>query len=162
MHRAMALVLIVDDEPDICTIARLTLVGEGYEVAVAANGAAALVALAESPPDAMLLDVMMPGIDGFEVLATMRQRGLAPATRVVIMTCRTSERDHLRGWELGADEYLTKPFEPDLLVERLRSLLGATPEMLQRHRAAELDKAALLDRLEAAMRRPRRMSDSPA
>jgi DNA-binding response OmpR family regulator len=78
------------------------------------------------------------------------------------MTCRTSERDHLRGWELGADEYLTKPFDADLLTERLRHLLVSTPEMLSARRAAELEKAALLDRLESAMRRPPRLTESPA
>jgi DNA-binding response OmpR family regulator len=106
----------------------------------------------------LILDIMMPGMDGFELLTALRAGGLAPTTRIVFMTCRTSERDHLRGWELGADEYLTKPFEPEVLAERIHELLASTPEMLASRRAAELEKAALLDRLEAAMRRPRRLS----
>jgi len=154
----MASVLIVDDEPDIRTIMTLTLEGDGFEVRAAGSGPEALEVLAEDPPEVMILDIMMPGMDGFEVLTSLRQQGLSPATRVVIMTCRTSERDHLRGWELGADEYLTKPFEPEVLATRLRNLLAATPEMLRSRRTAELEKAALLDRLEAAMRRPRRVS----
>jgi two-component system cell cycle response regulator len=94
-------------------------------------------------------------MDGFEVLASMRQRALAPATRVVIITCKTGERDHLRGWELGADEYLTKPVDAHALAERLRRLLTSTPDALRTRRVAELEKAALLDRLETVFRRPR-------
>ncbi len=154
----MATVLIVDDEPDIRTIATLSLEGDGFEVRTAASGPEALEAVADDPPDGMILDIMMPGMDGFEVLTSVRQQGLCPTTRGVIMTCRTSERDHLRGWELGADEYLTKPFEPEVLANRLRNLLASTPEMLRSRRTAELEKAALLDRLEAALRRPRRVS----
>jgi two-component system OmpR family response regulator len=152
----MATVLIVDDEPDIRTIVTLSLEGDGFEVRTAASGREALEAITDNPPDLLILDVMMPGMDGFEVLTRLRELGLGETTRVVIMTCRTSERDHLRGWELGADEYLTKPFEPEVLAGRLRHLLASTPEMLRSRRAAELEKAALLDRLEAALRRPRR------
>jgi len=158
----MPSVLVVDDEQDLRTIVRYSLEGEGFDVSLAANGPEALECVAREVPDIMILDIMMPGMDGFELLATLRQRGMAASTRVVIMTCRTSERDHLRGWELGADEYLTKPFEADVLAERLRRLLVSTPEMLSSRRTAELEKAALLDRLESAMRRPRRLSGSPA
>jgi DNA-binding response OmpR family regulator len=154
----MPIVLVVDDEPDIRSVVALSLEGDGFEVRLAASGAEALESVAQDPPDVILLDVMMPGMDGFEVLARLRQEGLGPSTRIVIMTCRTSERDHLRGWELGADEYLTKPFDADVLADRLRYLLAVTPEVLRSRRAAELEKAALLDRLEAAMRRPRRVS----
>jgi DNA-binding response OmpR family regulator len=152
----MASVLVVDDEPDLRMIFRLSLEGEGFEVREAADGAEGLELLAAEPPDILILDVMMPGMDGFEVLTAMRQRGLAPATRTVLATCRTSERDHLRGWELGADEYLTKPFEADELADRLRHLLSCSPDDLRARRTAELEKAALLDRLETAIRRPRR------
>ncbi|HWW52154.1 MAG TPA: response regulator [Acidimicrobiales bacterium] len=158
----MATVLIVDDEPDIRTIISLSLDGEEFELRTAASGRAALEALVDCPPELMILDIMMPGMSGFEVLATMRERGLAPSTRIVVTTCRTSEGDHVRGMELGADEYLTKPFDPEELVDKLRALLAASPEMLRVRRAAELEKAALLDRMEAAVSNPGRHSATGA
>lgn len=151
----MPTVLIVDDEPDIRTIVGLSLEGEGFNVSTAPDGPAALASVAASPPDIMILDIMMPGMDGFAVLEAMRERGLAPHTRVVIMTCRTSGRDHLRGWELGADEYLTKPFDVELLATRLRELLCSSMDVLAHRRTAELEKAALLDRLELSLPRRR-------
>jgi DNA-binding response OmpR family regulator len=144
----MPSVLIVDDERDIRTIVGLSLEGDGFDVRAVESGLAALEALESDPPDAMLVDIMMPGMDGFELLTEMRERGIAPRTRVVIMTCRTSGRDHLRGWELGADDYFTKPFDPTALIVRLRELLGTTTDELAQRRTAELEKAALFDRLE--------------
>lgn len=146
----MAEVLVVDDDPDIRMLIAFALEDSGYSVRQASDGADALAALEQRVPDAMVLDVMMPGLDGFGVLKGMRQRNLAPDTRVVILTCKTEERDHLRGWELGADEYLTKPFDPEELVLRVRKMIQASPDQLSAKREAELQKAELLDRLEAA------------
>ena len=151
----MAEVLVVDDDPDIRMLVTFALEDSGYTVRQAADGALALAALEEKAPDAMVLDVMMPGTDGFGVLRGRRAGQLAPETRVLILTCKTEERDHLRGWELGADEYLTKPFDPDELVGRIKWLLSCPRESLEARRQAELDKAELLDRLEAAFNRAR-------
>ncbi len=85
----------------------------------------------------------------------MRAKRIAPDTRVIILTCKTEERDHLRGWELGADEYLTKPFDPEELVSRVKWLLQSSAEALASRREAELQKAELLDRLEAAFNKSR-------
>ena len=150
----MPRVLVVDDEPDICTVLGLALEADGFEVSRAGDARSALVELERNPPDVVILDIMMPGMDGFELLGQVRQRHLAPGTRFMVATCRTSERDHLRGWELGADEYLTKPIDPAGLGVRVRAVLAATDEQLADRRSDELAKAALLDRLEAAMRRP--------
>jgi len=158
----MARILVVDDEPDIGSIVTHALEPEGYDVEWVDGGSEALVILATRPPDVLILDVMMPGLDGFEVLGRISQRNLAAETRIVVMTCRTAERDHLRGWELGADEYLTKPFEAEELTERVRAVLRSTPDELAARRADELAKAVLLDRLEAAMRRPSRPAAAPA
>jgi DNA-binding response OmpR family regulator len=152
----MADVLVVDDDPDIRGMLAFLLEDDGHHVRVAADGLAGLAALEEWAPDCMVVDVMMPGLDGFGLLKARLQQGLAPRSRVLILTCRTGERDFVRGWELGADEYLTKPFEPDDVVARVRGLLGATPEELTQRRAAELQKAELLDRVEAAFARPGR------
>ncbi len=151
----MAEVLVVDDDPDIRMLVAFALEDSGYTVRQATDGATALAALAQSAPDAMVLDVMMPGTDGFGVLRGMRAERLAPGTRVLILTCKTEERDHLRGWELGADEYLTKPFDPEELVNRIKWLLSCSKDTLEARRQAELDKAELLDRLEAAFNRTR-------
>ena len=148
-------VLVVDDDPDIRMLVAFALEDSGYTVRQATDGATALAALAQEAPDAMVLDVMMPGTDGFGVLRGMRAERLAPDTRVLILTCKTEERDHLRGWELGADEYLTKPFDPEELVNRIKWLLSCSKESLEARRQAELDKAELLDRLEAAFNRTR-------
>ena len=143
-------VLIVDDDPDIRGLLGFALEDAGFEVREASDGATALAELEEDAPDLMVLDVMMPGIDGFGVLRAMRQRQLARGTRVLLLTCKTEERDYLRGWELGAHEYLTKPFDPDGLIDRLNELLRADIAVLEEKRQHELQKAELLDRLENA------------
>jgi DNA-binding response OmpR family regulator len=123
----VAEVLIVDDDPDIRGMLAVTLDDYGFTVREAADGAQALDELAGRPPDVMILDLMMPYMDGFSVLQTMRSTGLAAGTRVVILTCKTDEAALVRGWELGADEYLTKPMDPALLAGRVASLLEADP-----------------------------------
>jgi DNA-binding response OmpR family regulator len=148
-------VLIVDDDPDIRGMLSLTLEDYGFSVREAPDGTAALQALAQRAPDCMVLDLMMPNLDGYGVLRAMRQQGLAARTRVVILTCKVEERDFIKGWELGADDYLTKPFDPDWLGRRLQELLTTTREALQARRAAEMQKAELLDRLESAFNRQR-------
>ncbi len=161
MLQEMPRVLVVDDEPDICTVLGLALEADGFEVTRATSAQRALVELEMAPPDVVILDIMMPGMDGFEMLGQVRQRHLAAGTRFVVVTCRTSERDHLRGWELGADEYLTKPIDGAALPGLVRQVLAASDEELAARRADELAKAALLDRLEAAMRRPAGASAAP-
>jgi DNA-binding response OmpR family regulator len=151
----MAEVLIVDDDDDIRAILAFTLEDAGFDVREAADGTQALAALEERPPDCLVLDVMMPGFDGFGVLRNRRQSNLAPGARVVLLTARTAERDFVRGWELGADEYLTKPFDPDELVVTVKRLLKSTPAQLQERRESELKKAELLERLESAFNRAR-------
>ena len=151
----MAEVLIVDDDPDIRGILAFTMEDAGYVVREAGDGAEAIAAMEKRPPDCIVLDLMMPGVDGFGVLRSKRQLGLAPEARVLILTCKTAERDYVRGWELGADEYLTKPFDPDSLVARVHELMKSTPAQLQERREQELQKAELLERLESAFSRPR-------
>lgn len=148
-------VLIVDDEPDIRGVLAFTLEDAGYEVREAGDGAQAIAELEAHAPDLLVLDLMMPGVDGFGVLRSRRQLGLAPETRVLILTAKTAERDYVRGWELGADEYLTKPFDPEEFVARVRSLLASSAEALRSRREQELQKAELLERLESAFSRPR-------
>ena len=151
----MADVLVVDDDADIRAILVFTLEDAGFQVREAADGAEAVAVLKSHAPDCLVLDVMMPGVDGFGVLRARRQYSLAPEARVVLLTARTAERDFVRGWELGADEYLTKPFDPDDLVSTVNHLLKTSVSDLHDRREAELKKAELLERLESAFNRPR-------
>lgn len=150
----MADILVVDDEPDIRMLLSVNLTGAGHRVREAADGAAALDVLASQPPDLVLLDVMMPRIDGFGVLNARKQRGIAPSTRFVMLTCRAAERDFARAWEAGADNYLLKPFDYDELTAVVAEVLRSTDQQLQTRRDHELAKAAMLNQIEALFNRP--------
>jgi len=116
----MRRVLVVDDEPHIRTVLRGYLQADGFEVAEAADGAAALAAMRDQPPDLVLLDVMMPGIDGLEVL---RQLRTFSDVYVILVTARAEEVDKLVGLWVGADDYVTKPFSPREVTARVKAVL---------------------------------------
>lgn len=126
-------VLVVDDEPMVREVVVAYLEREGFNVEEAATGAAALEQIGESRPDLVVLDVMLPELDGFSVLTELRRSGDIP---VILLTARTEETDRILGLELGADDYVVKPFSPRELVARVRSVLRratpptATPEIL--------------------------------
>ena len=101
-------VLIVDDEERMVRFIRMNLEHDGFQVAEAFNGKQALQKLRDTTPDLILLDVMMPDIDGFEVLETIREGG--NTVPVIMLTAKGEEDDRVRGLELGADDYITKPF----------------------------------------------------
>ncbi len=122
-------ILVVDDDPLIVRLVRLHLEKAGFQVLSAANGAAGLETAADALPDCIILDVMMPQMDGFEVCRRIRDFSLAP---VIMLTAKSEQVDKLRGFEMGADDYLTKPFAPQELLARLRAVLrrsqqGASP-----------------------------------
>ena len=114
------IILVVDDEPRIRDLVRLNLEMEHYGVIEAANGVEALDRLRENLPDLVMLDVMMPEMDGFETLRAIREVSTVP---VVMLTVRQSEQDRIHGLDLGADDYLAKPFSPRELLSRIRALL---------------------------------------
>lgn len=118
-------VLVVDDDPDIRAMLGYALGGE-FSVRFASSGLEAIDILASSPPDAMVLDVMMPGVDGYEVLEARRERGLAPHTAVVMLTCKSAEQDLVRSWALGADAFLSKPTDPAEIASRIRVHLATS------------------------------------
>jgi DNA-binding response OmpR family regulator len=113
-------VLVVDDEPRIIDFIRMNLEFEGFRVVDAANGLEALERLKEDLPDLILLDVMMPKMDGFETLKHIREVSNVP---VIMLTVRQEEGDRIRGLDLGADDYITKPFSPRELLSRIKALL---------------------------------------
>ena len=116
-------VLVVDDEPDISALVAYHLARESYRVRTAADGMEALRAVETERPDLIVLDLMLPGISGLEVLAELRR---SPGTReipVILLTARREERDRIEGLSLGADDYVAKPFSPQELVLRVGAVL---------------------------------------
>lgn len=101
-------------------------------------------------PDVLILDIMMPQVDGYTVLKTMTKEDLKRRTKVVVLTAKSLEADWVRGYRLGADHYLTKPFTMMELLDVMNSVLKATPDQLQKRRAEEIEKARLLSRLESS------------
>ncbi len=132
---AKAIVLIIEDDPDILELQSYTLGKEGYETTMAATGEAGLAAMRERAPDLVLLDVMLPGMDGFELLRKAKADPALARVPVLMVSARGEEADVVTGLELGAEDYVTKPFSPRVLVARARAALrrsgdraGDTPE----------------------------------
>ncbi len=115
------LVLLVDDEPSILQLARMYLEREGYRVQDVRDGQAALEAVSRLKPDLVVLDIMLPKLDGFEVCKRLRSSGSTAA--ILMLTARDEDIDKILGLELGADDYLTKPFNPRELVARVKAIL---------------------------------------
>jgi len=116
-------VLVVDDEERMVRFIRMNLEHDGFQVAEAFNGKQAIQRLRDVTPDLILLDVMMPDIDGFEVLETIREGSNVP---VIMLTAKGEEDDRVRGLELGADDYITKPFSPREMVSRVKAVIRRT------------------------------------
>ena len=116
-------ILVVEDDADIATMLEHHLTQERYEVTLAKNGEAAIEALRDTSPDLVLLDLMLPDMSGFEVLKELRRVGPAPESGVIILTARKDEVDRILGFELGADDFVLKPFSPRELLLRIRVVL---------------------------------------
>src|SRR5690348_11278053 len=116
----MKTILVVDDEPQIVQLVRDYLEHGGFKVLVAADGSSALRIVSTLHPDLVVLDLGLPGMDGLDVTRSLRRNGTVP---IIMLTARTDESDKLVGLELGADDYVTKPFSPKELVARVRSVL---------------------------------------
>jgi DNA-binding response OmpR family regulator len=136
-------ILVVDDEERMVRFIRLNLEHDGFLVSEAFNGKQAIQRLRDATPDLILLDVMMPDLDGFEVLQMIREISSVP---VIMLTAKGEEDDRVRGLELGADDYVTKPFSPRELVSRVKAVLrrteGASGSM---HGLIEVDEHLKMD-----------------
>lgn len=133
-------ILVVDDDPRITDLLRRILAYEGYSVAIAASGNEALNRLLEHPPDLIVLDIMLPGLDGLEVAQRLREAG--DRVPILMLTARDTVADRVKGLETGADDYLVKPFAPEELVARIKALLRRSQEERQevlRYADVELD-----------------------
>src|SRR5262245_57780884 len=112
-------VLVIDDEKDVVELLRYNLEKDGFEVIAAREGESGLKAAISAPPDAIVLDVMMPGLDGLAVCRRLRGEARTARIPIVLLTARAAEADRVVGLELGADDYVVKPFSPRELVARL-------------------------------------------
>jgi two-component system response regulator CpxR len=145
----MARILIAEDNAEIRALVSSILVEEGHKVGVAQNGQQALDMMLEDAPDVLVLDIMMPQMDGYTVLKELKSSGIKDTMKIMLLTAKTSESDWVRGYKLGADSYLTKPFDTDELINGIEDLLSSTKDQLRMRREQELDKAQLLSRLES-------------
>ena len=116
-------ILVVDDEPDITALVAYHLARAGYRVSTASNGQEAIKAAREERPDVVVLDLMLPGVSGYEVLRELRRHPDTGDVGVILLTARREEADRIKGLSLGADDYLTKPFSPQELTLRVSAVL---------------------------------------
>jgi DNA-binding response OmpR family regulator len=154
-------ILVVDDEPNLVDLIRMTLERENYQVTEADNGYKAIQRLREELPDLVLLDVMMPEMDGLETLKEIRAFSNIP---VIMLTVRATEQDKVRGLELGADDYIAKPFSHRELVQRIKAVLRraemapAVPKsevvVIDKELSVDFDKREVLVRGERVRLRP--------
>jgi DNA-binding response OmpR family regulator len=145
----MARILLVDDSADIRHLLGTILKDEGHQVTVASDGVQAIESIKHEAPDLMILDIMMPRMDGYGVLKEMRDGGIKDDVKILVLTAKAAEADWVRGYKLGADDYLTKPFGADELVEAVNTLLKMDTHAMRKRSEEELDKAQLLSRLES-------------
>jgi len=122
-------IVIVEDEPDIAAIVELWLAGEGYDVAVAGSGEEALDLVASRRPALVVLDVMLPDMDGIEVCKRLRADHRTASVAIIMLTARTMTADRVAGLVAGADDYVTKPFEPEELLARVRTTLQRSSDL---------------------------------
>lgn len=116
-------ILVIDDDPDILTLVQYNLEKEGYVVALCDNGSEALEKIDREKPDCLVLDIMLPGMDGREICRLLRANPLTRTLPVLLLTAKSGETDIVVGLELGADDYLTKPFSPRVLLARVKALV---------------------------------------
>ena len=141
------LIFIVEDEPDILDVLSYNLKREGFDVKSSQNGADSIALIQKSKPDLVLLDLMLPGMDGMEVCKELRKYSMVP---VIMITARAEEIDRLLGLELGADDYICKPFSPREVVARVKTVLrrahpeAATPQFILGEIAVDVDSREVI------------------
>jgi CheY-like chemotaxis protein len=145
----MAKLLVVDDEPAIRLLMQAILAQEGHEVETAADGLEALAAVERSIPDVILLDLMMPNMDGWRFLEELRLRGLRSRVRVIIVSALTDAETVRRGQAEGVSEHVAKPFDATAIVQAVETVLVESPEEILARRAHPEDLARLIEKLQS-------------
>jgi two-component system phosphate regulon response regulator PhoB len=136
-------VLVVDDEPDIVALVAYHLAKSGFRVSTATNGRDALEQAKREIPALVVLDLMLPGLSGFDVLEAMRRSEETRSIAVLMLTARRDEPDRIRGLSLGADDYLTKPFSPAELILRVKAILRRTGARVEKDDVIEIDGVSI-------------------
>jgi len=139
-------VLVVDDSADVRLVCRVNLEYHGYEVLDAQNGDEALSMARSHHPDLVLLDVMLPDVDGWQILATLKSDAETAGIPVVMLTARTREADQIRGWRSGASDYIIKPFNPEALIPTVRAAIANAGDADQ-HRRDRLEMLRFTQKL---------------
>jgi two-component system KDP operon response regulator KdpE len=134
----MERILVVDDDPMVTRLVRINLELEDFEVIEAWDGKTAMKITKENPPDLLILDIMMPQMDGWEILKRLREDPGLKGLPIVVLTAKVQDEDIARGWRMGADGYIVKPFNPVNLADALRRVLDATPEERATRRRQEI------------------------
>jgi DNA-binding response OmpR family regulator len=137
-------ILVVDDDPTMVKLINVNLKLNNYSVVEATSGEQALDVLSAEPLDLVVLDIMMPGVDGWEVLKRIRGNKETQEMPVILVTAKTQDSDVIRGWELGADEYVIKPFNPLLLVEVIKMVLDRSYDERLERRQKQKEKLEVL------------------
>lgn len=140
MTDPMARVLVIDDEPDVLLLCRVNLQHAGHEVLEASDGERGLATALAERPDAIVLDLMLPEMDGYSVLAALGQEQDTRDIPVLVLTAKAQREDRVRCWEEGASEYMTKPFSPAALSSALTQLIAMSPKERSEHRDGVLRK----------------------
>jgi two-component system alkaline phosphatase synthesis response regulator PhoP len=141
----MARVLVIDDEPDVLLLCRINLTHAGHEVLESLDGEGGLTMAKEQQPDVVVLDLMLPVMDGYDVLKALWEE---PSTRdipVIVLTAKAQVEDRIRSWQDGAVEFLTKPFPPDQLLTSVDRVTTMSPEERVRRREEALDELGSVD-----------------
>ncbi len=149
----MKRILVVDDDPLVTKLVKINLELSGFAVEEAWDGDGAVKALESDPPDLLVLDLMMPRMDGWELLRLVREREDLKELPVILLTAKVHDENLIRGWEMGADGYITKPFNPIRLSDHVAGVLRSTPEERLERRRRELVKLT-------GVSRPERPEDS--
>lgn len=118
-------ILVVDDEPSIARLVKMSLSVEGYDVKTATSGFEAMEELEQDKPDLMVLDIMMPGMNGYEVCMEVKKKSHTKGIKIVFLTARGNPGDAQQGFSIGGDDYIIKPFDPEELLEKIKGLIGA-------------------------------------
>lgn len=143
MTEAKKTILVVEDEEDILALLHFNLIKAGYLVDCAESGEEALQAVAAKQPDLMLLDLMLPGIDGLEICRRLRDEDATKEIPIIMLTARGEEEDVVRGLELGADDYVTKPFSIKVLLARVQTVLRRRTELAREGEEGDLIRGEL-------------------
>ncbi len=150
-------ILVVDDDENICDLLRLYLEKDGYTVKIANDGEQALEAFEEFAPDLMLLDIMMPKIDGFKVLEEVRKRSAIP---VIMVTAKGESFDKLQGFNLGTDDYIVKPFDAKEVLARIKAILRRSANVTEEKQRIEFDNL-IVDKVSFQVRIKNKVVDMP-